>query len=105
LDLSSNELSGPIPSSFGNLTSLNGSNLSFNRLSGPIPSDIGDLTTLECLYLNNNELTGKLPPFLQSDPGYQVDVSCNHFRHPLPEWCRATVCKDCKGFPSLTELL
>ena len=46
LYLDDNQLSGPIPSEIGLLTSLTDLNLYFNQLSGPIPSEIQDLSQL-----------------------------------------------------------
>ena len=66
LVLEENRLTGPVPSSLGNLTSL--VRLSFwnNELSGPIPPSLGSLTNLELLHLGANELSGPIPPSLGS---------------------------------------
>ena len=61
LNLGSNALSGPIPSSIGNLTGLTSLRLHRNGLSGPIPSQIGLLTGLTGLGLDNNALSGEVP--------------------------------------------
>jgi hypothetical protein len=37
-----------------------------NRLSGTIPSSLGQLTTLRCLWLMGNQLVGTIPPSLSS---------------------------------------
>ncbi|KAJ9187217.1 hypothetical protein P3X46_002702 [Hevea brasiliensis] len=62
LDLSNNELQGPIPFDIAErlpyVTSLD---LSFNNLSGEIPSSIANCTFLIVLKLNNNRLTGSIP--------------------------------------------
>lgn len=63
LNLYKNFLTGSIPSSIGNLTSLNQSiDLANNKLTGSIPSSIGNLVNLKGLYLGNNRLTGSIPP-------------------------------------------
>ncbi|XVF37466.1 hypothetical protein REPUB_Repub20aG0010500 [Reevesia pubescens] len=65
LDLSNNELSGPIPSDISRIfhygTSLD---LSSNRFSGNIPKDISNCSFLNMLILDNNQLTGLIPPEL-----------------------------------------
>ncbi|OAY41641.1 leucine-rich repeat receptor-like protein kinase PXC2 [Manihot esculenta] len=61
LDLSSNGLSGEIPSDIGVLSSLLLLNVSRNRLFGSIPSSIGELKTIQVLDLSNNKLHGKVP--------------------------------------------
>ena len=61
LSLSSNRLSGTIPSTIGQLTSLKSLNLGDNELIGTIPSTIGQLTSLKSLYLGDNKLIGTIP--------------------------------------------
>ena len=61
LNLSRNELSGPLPAELGNLTSLEHLNLDNNQLSGPLPAELGNLTSLTSLSLDNNRLSGPLP--------------------------------------------
>ena len=52
--------SGFIPSSIGNLNSLEILYLHNNNLSGPIPSGVFGLTNLKRLFLHNNQLSGSL---------------------------------------------
>ena len=59
--MSSNQLTGSIPSEIGNLTNLEYLRLDNNQLTGEIPPEIGNLTNLTHLYLNSNELTGEIP--------------------------------------------
>jgi Leucine-rich repeat (LRR) protein len=61
LFLRSNNLTGSIPSSIGNLTNLTGLDLADNQLTGSIPSSIGNLTNLTGLDLADNQLTGSIP--------------------------------------------
>lgn len=58
LDLSSNSLSGSIPSAIGDLTSLLKLDLSNNLFSGSLPRELGALKNLTLLDLRNNSLSG-----------------------------------------------
>ncbi|WJX21856.1 hypothetical protein P8452_11229 [Trifolium repens] len=62
LDLSNNALSGPLPHSLSNFTSLQILLLSGNQFSGPIPSSIGGLNQALKLDLSRNSLSGEIPP-------------------------------------------
>ncbi len=62
LEMSSNNLSGTLPTEIGNLTSLLHLTLSSNQLTGAIPAEIGSLTRLFTLELYSNQLTGSIPP-------------------------------------------
>ena len=66
LILPNNQLSGSIPAELGNLSSLTRLNLPNNRLSGSIPSQLGQLSSLERLELTLNKLTGSIPSQLGS---------------------------------------
>ena len=70
--LSSNSLSGSIPSSLERLLELTHLNLSSNSLTGEIPEQIGRLSNLEELRLSGNSLTGCIPLPLK-------DVATNDF--------------------------
>ncbi|KAE8735247.1 Endomembrane protein 70 protein family [Hibiscus syriacus] len=61
VDLSSNHLSGTIPSDVGKLSRLTYLDLSSNHLSGEIPASIGNMTDLLFLYLYKNGLSGSIP--------------------------------------------
>ena len=63
LNLSRNDLTGPIPPEIGKLTRLTELILPYNGLTGPIPPEIGKLTRLTKLNLSWNVLiTGPIPP-------------------------------------------
>ena len=66
MSLLGNQLSGSIPSSFGNLTKLQALELILNQLSGPIPSELGDLVALRDLRLLGNQLSGPIPASLMN---------------------------------------
>ncbi|XVF77153.1 hypothetical protein PTKIN_Ptkin14bG0018100 [Pterospermum kingtungense] len=61
LDLSSNEIQGPIPSSISQLLNLEYLLLDSNQLQGPIPSSISQLQNLNDLILSSNKLQGPIP--------------------------------------------
>jgi len=61
LELFNNNLTGPLPSSIGNLTALQILSLSVNRRSGSIPPEMGNLSHLTQLYLAQNQLSGSIP--------------------------------------------
>ncbi|XP_057785008.1 receptor-like protein 19 [Salvia miltiorrhiza] len=61
IDLSSNNFSGSIPDSIGNLNSLRYLNLSHNNLMGHIPASLGNISVLESLDLSSNKLDGGIP--------------------------------------------
>ncbi|XP_038876932.1 phytosulfokine receptor 1-like [Benincasa hispida] len=65
LDLSLNNLSGPIWPEFGNLKEILVLDLKYNRLSGSIPSNLSGMVSLETLDLSHNNLSGIIPPSLQ----------------------------------------
>ncbi|XP_057797815.1 putative receptor like protein 25 [Salvia miltiorrhiza] len=66
IDLSSNNFSGSIPDSIGNLNSLRYLNLSHNNLMGHIPASLGNINVLESLDLSSNKLDGGIPSELTS---------------------------------------
>ncbi|KAJ9688740.1 hypothetical protein PVL29_014407 [Vitis rotundifolia] len=62
LDLSGNQLTGPIPPKIGNLSGIHTLNLSYNQLIGSIPQTFSNLKETESLDLSHNGLTGQIPP-------------------------------------------
>lgn len=66
LNLTANELEGPIPVEVWTLEKLNVLDLSFNNFHGSIPDLMTNLSGLTTLYLNDNKLTGSLPSSLYS---------------------------------------
>jgi len=65
LDLSSNGFSGETPRGIGNMTYLNTVNLQHNRFTGQIPDLIGDLARLASLNVADNSLSGPIPGSVQ----------------------------------------
>ncbi|XP_050205969.1 probably inactive leucine-rich repeat receptor-like protein kinase At5g48380 [Mercurialis annua] len=64
LDLSSNNFSGEIPASLANCSYLNILNLDHNRLTGQIPAELGLLNRIKTFSVANNRLSGPVPNFL-----------------------------------------
>ncbi|KAK8629311.1 hypothetical protein V6N13_078155 [Hibiscus sabdariffa] len=85
VSLSSNRLSGPVPSYLGNITTLTFLSLDDNLFSGTIPPELGKLVNMETLILNANYLTGELPPALANLVRLkQFRISSNYFTGKLP---------------------
>ncbi|MCV6620926.1 MAG: hypothetical protein OIF51_04150 [Cellvibrionaceae bacterium] len=61
LAMDSNNLSGSLNSSLGDLTLLREANFSNNNLSGAIPSSFSALVNMRRLFLFGNQLTGGIP--------------------------------------------
>ncbi|XVF03764.1 hypothetical protein REPUB_Repub05bG0021300 [Reevesia pubescens] len=88
LDISATEISGSLPNrvwdTFFHIFYLN---LSFNQINGPIPSSLGSLASLEMLNLRGNRFSGRLPPSLQNCMHLKfVDLSDNMLFGNIPVW-------------------
>ncbi|GAB4827705.1 hypothetical protein Ancab_034593 [Ancistrocladus abbreviatus] len=79
LDLSSNSLSGEIPSSIGDFSNLQLLNLSGNSLTGFVPKGIGELKALDVLDLSHNRLNGSIPPEIGGATSLRELVLENNF--------------------------
>ena len=92
LSLWGNGLSGAIPPTLGDLSSLEWLSLDNNELDGPIPSALGKLSSLTGLYLSWNDLTGPVPPWLGNLVGLRwLDLSSNALTGPIPDGLRRLV--------------
>ncbi|XP_047953319.1 putative receptor like protein 25 [Salvia hispanica] len=86
IDLSSNNFSGTIPHSIGNLTILKYLNLSHNSLIAHIPSSLGNMTDLESLDLSANKLDGEIPSELTRLTFLaKLNLSMNHLVGHIPQ--------------------
>jgi len=86
LDLSSNHLTGEIPTSIGSQSGMRLLNLSNNQLEGQIPPSLSNISALEQLNLDKNNLTGRIPQELSQLFGLGVfNVSSNNLCGPIPK--------------------
>ncbi|PPD71105.1 hypothetical protein GOBAR_DD32016 [Gossypium barbadense] len=86
LDLSNNQILGPIPTTLGNLTNLKMLNLFKNQIKGPIPYEIGNMKNLVALDLSKNRLNG----LIHSSISYlsrlrYLYLDLNFLEGPLPQ--------------------
>jgi hypothetical protein len=85
LNLMQNQLTGNIPSSIGNLTKLLELHLSSNQLSGSIPPSLGNLTNLTWIHLTGNQLSGFIPSTLGNLNNLQrLEIGYNQLSGSLP---------------------
>ncbi|CAL9104226.1 unnamed protein product [Musa textilis] len=82
-----------------------------NQLTGPIPSSIGGLTSLTRLWLNNNLLVGIVPQNLTSLPQLQsLQLDNNMFMGPIPKvsfnftYAYNSFCQSTPGIPCSPEV-
>ncbi|CAK9326373.1 unnamed protein product [Citrullus colocynthis] len=85
--LQNNNITGPIPPELGRLSKLQTLDLSNNFFTGEIPSPLGHLRSLQYLRLNNNSLSGVIPMSLANMTQLAfLDVSYNNISGPLPRF-------------------
>ncbi|ONM13895.1 Leucine-rich repeat transmembrane protein kinase [Zea mays] len=70
---------------FSNFVNLYLLDLSFNNITGQIPQSILNLTSLSYLFLGNNSLSGSLPA-TKSPLVTNIDFSYNHISGNFPSW-------------------
>ncbi|ONI23057.1 hypothetical protein PRUPE_2G167600 [Prunus persica] len=85
IDLSSNRLTGEIPSEITYLVELVSLNLSRNQLTGQITPEIGNLQSLDSLDLSRNRISGRIPTSLaRIDRLAVLDLSYNNLSGQIP---------------------
>ncbi|XP_010557936.1 PREDICTED: protein STRUBBELIG-RECEPTOR FAMILY 2-like isoform X2 [Tarenaya hassleriana] len=82
LNLSHNSLSGPLGNVFSGMQ-LKEMDLSSNNLTGDLPSSFGSLMSLTSLYLQNNRFTGSVV-YLADLPLIDLNIEDNEFSGVLP---------------------
>jgi hypothetical protein len=89
LNLSRNNLTGEISSNIGYLKLLDALDLSRNHLSGTIPSSLAHIDRLSVLDLSNNQLYGKIPigTQLQTSKPSSFEGNANLCGEPLDRKC------------------
>ncbi|KAM3337392.1 hypothetical protein P3S68_031717 [Capsicum galapagoense] len=87
LDLSRNNLSGEIPQCLGNITALEVLDMRHNNLSGNLPRAFSNGCSLTSLNLHGNKLEGKIPRSLSHCKELEVlDLGDNHLIDTFPMW-------------------
>ncbi|CAH9081684.1 unnamed protein product [Cuscuta epithymum] len=85
LNLSNNKLSGSLPLSLSNFTSLQILLLSGNEFSGPIPPSVGELRQALKIDLSGNSLSGEIPIGIGNCVHLTyLDFSQNNLSGPIP---------------------
>ncbi|KAL3843665.1 hypothetical protein ACJIZ3_001068 [Penstemon smallii] len=86
INLSNNQLSGPLPLSLSKFSSLQILLLSRNYISGPIPPSIGELHQVVKLDLSGNFLTGEIPPEIGNCVHLNyLDLNQNNLSGSIPQ--------------------
>ncbi|RZR77884.1 hypothetical protein BHM03_00003092 [Ensete ventricosum] len=83
LDLSSNQFSGPFPTSTLLIPNLLYLDLRFNSFSGELPDELFE-KDLDAIFLNNNQFEGQIPMNLWASPASVITLANNRFSGSIP---------------------
>lgn len=84
--LQNNNISGSIPAELERLSKLHTLDLSNNALSGALSTSMSQLKSLQYLRLNNNSFFGAIPSYLANMTQLAfLDLSYNNFSGPVPK--------------------
>ncbi|XP_062150453.1 protein NSP-INTERACTING KINASE 1-like [Alnus glutinosa] len=85
--LQNNNITGPIPAELERLSKLHTLDLSSNFFNGEIPPSLGHLRSLKYMRLNNNSLSGAFPMSLANMTQLSfLDLSFNNLSGPVPRF-------------------
>lgn len=85
--LQNNNITGPIPPELGRLSNLITLDLSNNFFTGEVPSSLGHLKSLQYMRINNNSLSGAIPLSLANITQLALlDLSFNNLSGPVPRF-------------------
>ncbi|XP_059074118.1 LRR receptor-like serine/threonine-protein kinase EFR [Cryptomeria japonica] len=85
IDFSNNSLTGSIPISLANCSSLEILNLASNSLYDTVPAELGSLTRVQELWFTNNSLGGSIYFFLNYTELELLALGTNKFEGTIPE--------------------
>ncbi|XP_027902387.1 probable LRR receptor-like serine/threonine-protein kinase At3g47570 isoform X1 [Vigna unguiculata] len=89
LYLTSNKISGDIPTTMGNLIGLTQLMMGYNRFSGSIPSTFGKFQNMQKLVLRANQLSGHIGDFVGNlSQLYFLDMTRNMLEGNIPSSIR-----------------
>jgi hypothetical protein len=90
LSINNNTLTGSIPAEWETMY-IDDLDLSHNQLSGPLPTWLSNHKYLYNIRLRNNKFNGSLPQDWTASKAGVVDIACNQLSGPLPaSWAIST---------------
>ncbi|OEL29120.1 putative LRR receptor-like serine/threonine-protein kinase, partial [Dichanthelium oligosanthes] len=85
LDLTTNNLTGTIPDSVANITTLQLFSCAMNKIEGNIPNEFANLLGLQILRVSINEMSGQFPqPIMNLSNLIKLSIALNKFSGVVP---------------------